>query len=78
MVLTARTALWVVPVSDLAGVARHVLDVAGAGLPGWRLTVLAPPGPLPDRLVNLWRSGVYRQTALGQVSLYAAGLLGKL
>lgn len=53
MVLTARTALWVVPVSDLAGVARHVLDVAGAGLPGWRLTVLAPPGPLPDRLREL-------------------------
>jgi glycosyltransferase involved in cell wall biosynthesis len=38
----------------------------------------ARAGPLPDRLVNLWRSGVYRQTALGQVSLYAAGLLGKL
>lgn len=38
----------------------------------------ARTGPLPDRLVNLWRSGVYRQTALGQVSLYAAGLLGKL
>lgn len=38
----------------------------------------ARSGPLPDRLVNLWRSGVYRQTALGQVSLYAAGLLGKL
>ncbi len=38
----------------------------------------ARSGPLLDRLVNLWRSGVYRQTALGQVSLYAAGLLGKL
>jgi glycosyltransferase involved in cell wall biosynthesis len=35
-------------------------------------------GPLPDRLVNLWRSGVYRQTTMGQLSLYAAGLLGKL
>lgn len=44
------TALWAVPVSDLAGVARHVLDVARAGIPGWRLVVLAPPGPLPDRL----------------------------
>lgn len=44
------TALWVVPVSDLAGVARHVLDVARAGIPGWRLAVLAPPGPLADRL----------------------------
>jgi glycosyltransferase involved in cell wall biosynthesis len=38
----------------------------------------ARTGPLPGRLVNLWRSGVYRQTTLGQVSLYAAGLLGKL
>jgi glycosyltransferase involved in cell wall biosynthesis len=38
----------------------------------------ARTGPLPARLVNLWRSGVYRQTALGQVSLYAAGLLRKL
>ncbi len=38
----------------------------------------ARSGRLPDRLVDLWRSGVYRQTALGQVSLYAAGLLGKL
>jgi glycosyltransferase involved in cell wall biosynthesis len=50
MVLTAPTALWVVPVSDLAGVARHVLDVARAGVPGWRLVFLAPPGDLPDRL----------------------------
>lgn len=45
-----RTALWVVPVSDLAGVARHVLDVVRAGLPGWRLVVLCPPGPLADRI----------------------------
>ena len=47
------TALWVVPVSDLAGVARHVLDVARAGLPGWRLSFLAPPGALPQRLREL-------------------------
>ena len=40
------TALWVIPVSDLAGVARHVLDAVRAGLPGWRLVVLCPPGPL--------------------------------
>jgi glycogen(starch) synthase len=53
MVLTAPAALWVVPVSDLAGVARHVLDVARAGLPGWRLAFLTPPGPLPDRLREL-------------------------
>ncbi len=44
------TALWVVPVPDLAGVARHVLDVVAVGLPGWRLVVLCPPGPLADRL----------------------------
>ncbi|NYE35794.1 glycosyltransferase involved in cell wall biosynthesis [Nocardioides cavernae] len=36
--------------SDLAGVARHVLDVARAGIPGWRLVVVAPPGALPTRL----------------------------
>ncbi|MCW2738236.1 glycosyltransferase [Nocardioides sp.] len=53
MVLTAPTALWVVPVSDLAGVARHVLDVARAGIPGWRLVVLTPPGDLPARLREL-------------------------
>ncbi len=44
------TALWVVPVGRLAGVARHVLDVAGHGIPGWRVVVLCPPGPLAGRL----------------------------
>lgn len=53
MVLSPPTALWVVPVSDLAGVARHVLDVAGSGIPGWRLVFLAPPGDLPARLRGL-------------------------
>ncbi|WP_370894797.1 glycosyltransferase family 4 protein [Janibacter sp. GXQ6167] len=43
-------ALWVVPVSNLGGVARHVLDVASAGIPGYRLVVLCPPGPLAERL----------------------------
>ncbi len=38
----------------------------------------ARSGPLLDRLANLRRSGVYRQTTIDQVSLYAAGLLGKL
>lgn len=38
----------------------------------------ARSGPLPDRIVSLWRSGVHRQTGFGQLSLYAAGLLGKL
>lgn len=43
-------ALWVVPVSNLAGVARHVIDVARVGLPGFRLVVMAPEGPLLDEL----------------------------
>ncbi len=50
MVLTPPTALWVVPVSDLGGVARHVLDVARSGIPGWRVVFLTPPGDLPSRL----------------------------
>jgi glycogen(starch) synthase len=51
MVLTAPpTALWVIPVSDLAGVARHTLDVAREGIPGWRVVFLAPPGDLPREL----------------------------
>lgn len=44
------TALWVVPVAELAGVARHVLDVARAGIPGWRVVTLCPEGPLAERL----------------------------
>ena len=47
------TALWVVPVPDLGGVARHVLDVARNGIPGWRLVILCPPGPLAEELRGL-------------------------
>lgn len=43
-------ALWVVPVSGIGGVARHVLDVAEAGLPGFELVVLSPDGPLVAEL----------------------------
>lgn len=46
-------ALWVVPTSEVGGVARHVLDVARAGLPGWQLSVAAPPGPLTMQLSRL-------------------------
>ena len=46
-------ALWVVPVGDFGGVARHVLDVAEAGLPGYRLVVAAPEGELLVRLRDL-------------------------
>ncbi|MFV0463462.1 MAG: glycosyltransferase family 4 protein [Nostocoides sp.] len=43
-------ALWVTPVGDVGGVARHVLDVARAGIPGWRLVVLCPEGPIVQEL----------------------------
>lgn len=45
--------LWVCPVSNMAGVARHIVDVASVGVPGWRLVVTAPEGPLLDRLREL-------------------------
>ena len=41
--------LWVVPVADLGGVARHVLDALGHGLPGLRAVLLCPEGPLAER-----------------------------
>lgn len=46
----APIVLWAVPVSDMGGVARHVLDVARVGLPRTRLVVLCPDGPLAERL----------------------------
>ena len=46
----APSALWVVPVGTLAGVGRHVADVAEVGVPGHRLVVICPPGPLAQRL----------------------------
>lgn len=49
----AQTALWVVPVGGIGGVARHVVDAARAEIPGWRLVVLAPPGALADQLYEL-------------------------
>lgn len=54
MVLSAAhpppIALWAIPVGDLAGVARHALDVARTGIPGWRVVFLVPPGELPAEL----------------------------
>ena len=41
------------PVSNLAGVARHVLDAARASIPGYSLAVAAPEGPLLDELRRL-------------------------
>lgn len=43
-------ALWLVPVPEIGGVARHVIDVAEHGIPGWDLAVLCPEGPLAERL----------------------------
>ena len=48
--LPAPIALHLVPVADLGGVARHVLDIVRAGVPGWRLVVLCPEGPLAQAL----------------------------
>lgn len=42
--MAERIALWLVPVPDLGGVARHVLDVTRIGIPGWRIVVLCPEG----------------------------------
>ncbi|WP_298745161.1 glycosyltransferase family 4 protein [uncultured Microbacterium sp.] len=47
---TTPSALWVVPVAEIGGVARHVLDATRAGVPGWTITVLCPEGPLATRL----------------------------
>lgn len=48
-----RTALWCVPVADLGGVARHVLDAVRNGVPGWRIVVLCPDGALAEKLRDL-------------------------
>lgn len=45
-----RRALWLVPVAELGGVARHVLDATRAGVPGWDVIVLCPEGALAERL----------------------------
>lgn len=43
-------ALWVSPVSNLAGVARHMIDAVRVGVPGWQIVVAAPEGPLLDEI----------------------------
>lgn len=48
-----RHALWVVGVGEVAGVGRHVLDVARAGIPGWSLAFVVPEGPLRDSLTQM-------------------------
>lgn len=46
-------ALWITPVADTGGVARHVLDVAREGVPGFRLAVLCPEGQLAEDLRSI-------------------------
>ncbi len=47
MVLSdSRTAVWALPVGDRGGVGRHAIDVAAAGIPGWRTEFLVPDGPV--------------------------------
>lgn len=48
-------ALWVVPVGAIGGAARHILDAARVGIPGWRLVTLCPEGELADALRALGR-----------------------
>lgn len=45
-----RTALWYTPVPNVAGVGRHLLDVARAGIPGFRVVFAVPEGPLAEAL----------------------------
>lgn len=49
----APIALWAVPVAELGGVARHVIDVARHGIRDTRLVVLCPDGPLAQELGRL-------------------------
>lgn len=46
-------ALWVVPVADLGGVARHVLDVFTTGMTKHRLVLFCPEGSLAARVREL-------------------------
>ncbi|RUQ21214.1 glycosyltransferase family 4 protein [Kocuria sp. HSID16901] len=48
--MSRSRALWLVPVPEIGGVARHVLDVTERGIPGWEVVVLCPAGALADRL----------------------------
>lgn len=43
-------ALWVISVGEMAGVGRHVMDVARVGIPGWEVRFLVPEGPLREEL----------------------------
>lgn len=44
-----QIALWCSPVAEIGGVARHVLDAVRVGVPGWRIVLVCPEGPLADQ-----------------------------
>ncbi|MEO0025079.1 MAG: hypothetical protein RL196_1520 [Actinomycetota bacterium] len=58
-----RIVLWLTPVSDLGGVARHILDVVKCGVPGFELIVAGPPGLLAHEVSKV--GGTYKALDFG-------------
>lgn len=50
---THPTVLLCMPVPDFAGVARHLVDIARNGIPGYNLVFFCPEGELSEHLVNM-------------------------
>lgn len=75
---TRRRVLWVTPVADLGGVARHILDVTRVGIPGWHVTVLCPEGPLAERLRAQGAAVVTGQFGAGAGALASCRTLSRV
>lgn len=65
-------ALHCVPVPEFGGVARHISDLAEAGLPGYHLVVLCPAGALSARLKEMGAD--VREADFGTGAGFAASL----
>ncbi|MDO4821738.1 MAG: glycosyltransferase [Rothia sp. (in: high G+C Gram-positive bacteria)] len=65
-------ALHCVPVPEYGGVARHISDLAEAGLPGYHLVVLCPAGALAARLKEMGAD--VREADFGTGTGFAASL----
>ncbi|MBF0807037.1 glycosyltransferase [Rothia nasimurium] len=65
-------ALHCVPVPEFGGVARHISDLAEAGLPGYHLIILCPAGALSTRLKELGAD--VREADFGTDAGFAASL----
>ena len=65
-------ALHCVPVPEFGGVARHISDLAEAGLPGYHLVILCPAGALSARLKELGAD--VREADFGTGAGFAASL----